>query len=187
MVEHCHDEPVYYGLHADTHFKGVKNAFFKYGGVGIDFAEPLYRAGLLSKEEEKVMGRTVVPFDVVLSHMPAPPKTREEIGAIIEEGLVSDTGAMVVEAYGEKDGKKICVEVHVYAPGLVESYERAGISAEMYITGQGGALFTKLFANDKYEQTGFITSDMLTDGEADYYFESAEKLGITLDVKKREV
>jgi saccharopine dehydrogenase-like NADP-dependent oxidoreductase len=184
MVEHAHDEPVYYGLHADSHFKGVRNAYFKYGGVGIDFAEPLYRAGLLSKDEEEVKGRKVVPFDVVLAHLPDPPKTREEIGAIIKEGLVSDTGAMVVEAYGKKDGRDRRVEVHVFAPGLMESYEKSGISAEMYITGQGGALFTKLFVNDKYTQTGFITSDMLTDGEADYYFESAAGLGITLDIRE---
>jgi saccharopine dehydrogenase-like NADP-dependent oxidoreductase len=187
MVEHAHDEPVYYGLHADTHFKGVKNAYFKYGGVGIQFAEPLARAGLLSHDEETVGGHTYVPFDVVLAHLPKPPRTREEVGAIIEEGIVSDTGAMVVEAYGEKDGKKKRVEVHVYAPGLVESYEKSGISAEMYITGQGGALFTKLFANDKYTQTGFITSDMLTDDEADYYFESAAALDITLDIKEFDI
>jgi saccharopine dehydrogenase-like NADP-dependent oxidoreductase len=184
MVEHAHDEPVYYGLHADSHFKGVRNAYFKYGGVGIDFAEPLYRAGLLSHDEEDVGGRKVVPFDVVLAHLPAPPRTREEVGEIIKEGILSDTGAMVVEAYGSKDGKDRRVEVHVYAPGLVESYEKAGISAEMYITGQGGALFTKLFANDRYTQTGFITSDMLTDDEADYYFESAAEMGITLEIKE---
>jgi saccharopine dehydrogenase-like NADP-dependent oxidoreductase len=125
-----------------------------------------------------------VPFDVVLAHLPNPPKTREEIGEIIAEGLVSDTGAMVIEAYGKKDGKGRRVEVHVFAPGLAESYEKSGISAEMYITGQGGALFTKLFANDRYTQTGFITSDMLTDDEADYYFESAAGLDITLDVRE---
>jgi saccharopine dehydrogenase-like NADP-dependent oxidoreductase len=186
MVEHAHDEPVYYGLHANSHFKGVRNAYFKYGGIGIDFAEPLYRAGLLSHEEEVVKGRKVVPFDVVLAHLPDPPKTREEIGAIIDEGLVADTGAMVVEAYGKKDGKDRRVEVHVYAPGLALSYEKSGISAEMYITGQGGALFTKLFVNDKYTQTGFITSDMLTDDEADYYFKSAAELDITLDIKEFE-
>ncbi|MDR1797002.1 MAG: saccharopine dehydrogenase NADP-binding domain-containing protein [Clostridiales Family XIII bacterium] len=183
MVEHCHDEPVYYGMHADTHFKGAKNAYFKYGGVGIDFAEPLSRAGLLSKDEETVNGRTVVPFEVILSHLPPAPKTREELQAILDEGIVSDTGCMVVEAIGKKDGKDVRVEVHVYAPGLVESFERSGISAEMYITGQGGALFTKLFANDKYDQTGLITSDMLTDAEVDYYFESAAELDITLEKK----
>jgi saccharopine dehydrogenase-like NADP-dependent oxidoreductase len=184
MVEHAHDEPVYYGLHSDSHFKGVKNAYFKYGGVGIDFAEPLYKSGLLSHEPEDWNGNSIVPFDFTLSHIPPAPKYRDEIKAIIDEGLVSDTGAMVIEAYGKKDGKDKRVEVHVFAPGLVESFEMAGITSEMYLTGQGGALFTKLFANDKYEQTGFITSDMLTGDELDYYFASAAELSITLDIRE---
>jgi saccharopine dehydrogenase-like NADP-dependent oxidoreductase len=183
MVEHAHDEPVYYGMHADSHFKGVKNAYFKYGGVGIEFSEPLSRAGLLSHEPEEIGGASVVPFDLVLKHIPAAPKYRDEIKTIIDEGLVSDSGCMVVEAYGMKDGGKVCVQVHVNAPGLVDSFERSGLSAEMYVTGQGGALFTKLFVNDKYTQTGLISSDMLTDDEVDYYFDSAAELGITLDIR----
>ncbi|MDR3363574.1 MAG: saccharopine dehydrogenase NADP-binding domain-containing protein [Clostridiales Family XIII bacterium] len=184
FVEHAHDEPVYYGLHADTHFKGVKNAYFKYGGVGIEFAEPLYRAGLLDKSEVDFKGVRFVPFDFTLSLVPPAPKTRTEIKAIIDGGLVSDDGCMVVEAYGRKGGKETRVEVHVFAPGLADSFAKSGISAEMYITGQGGALFTKLFANGKYTQTGLITSDMLTDGEVDYYFKSAAELEITLDVRE---
>jgi hypothetical protein len=50
----------------------------------------------------------------------------------------------------------------------------------MYLTGQGGALFTKMFVNDKYDQTGLITSDMLTEEEIDYYFARAAELDITL-------
>jgi saccharopine dehydrogenase-like NADP-dependent oxidoreductase len=38
FVEHAHDEPVYYGLHADSDFKGLKEAYFKYGGVSIEFS-----------------------------------------------------------------------------------------------------------------------------------------------------
>jgi saccharopine dehydrogenase-like NADP-dependent oxidoreductase len=187
FVEHAHDEPVYYGLHADTHFKGVKNAYFKYGGVGIEFAEPYYKAGMLSHDTEEFDGASIVPFDFVLAHIPPAPKYYDEIKSIIDEGLISDTGCMVVEAYGKKDGKNMLIEVHVMAPGLVESFERSGISAEMYITGQSGALFTKLFANDKYGQTGLITSDMLTGEELDYYFESAAELAITLEIRKFEI
>lgn len=183
FVEHAHDEPVYYGMHADSHFKGVKNAYFKYGGSGIEFSEPLAKAGLLSHDEEDWNGNKIVPFDYTLSHIPPAPKYRDEVKAIIDEGIIADSGCLVVEAYGLKDGKKTKVELHVYAPGLQDSFERSGISAEMYITGQGGALFTKLFANDKYTQTGLITSDMLTDDEVDYYFESAAKLDITLDTR----
>jgi saccharopine dehydrogenase-like NADP-dependent oxidoreductase len=183
-VEHAHDEPVYMGINADKFFKGARNIFFKYGGVGIEFAEPLYRAGLLSREEEVINGRDVVPFDVVLSHIPPAPKYKSEIQEILDEGLISDTGCMVIEAIGEKDEKKVRIEVHVFAPGMADAFARSGITSEMYLTGQGGSLFTKLFINDKYEQTGLISSDMLTEDEIDYYFSEAAKLSIHLDIRE---
>ena len=94
---------------------------------------------------------------------------------------------MVIEAYGKKDGKDVLVETHVNAPGLVESYEKSGITAEMYLTGQGGYLFTKLFVNDKFDQTGLISSDMLTFEQVDCYFEYAKELDITLDTTVKEL
>jgi hypothetical protein len=53
----------------------------------------------------------------------------------------------------------------------------------MYLTGQGGALFTKMLAQDKLTQRGLISSDMLTDEQVDYYFDEAAKLGITLEIE----
>lgn len=91
----------------------------------MEFAEPLYRAGLLSHDEREVKGRKVVPFDLIVDSIPAPPKFAREIKEIIDEGIVSDDGCMVVEAYGQKDGKNILVENHISAPGLVEAFERA--------------------------------------------------------------
>ena len=179
MVEHAHDEPVNMGLNNKEFFKGAKNIYFKYGGGGIDFAMPLYRAGLLSKKKENIKGAHVAPFDVILAHIPPAPRTGEEVREIIEEGLISDTGAMVVEAYGKKDGKDVLVDAHVFAPGLVDSYNKAGMSAEMYLTGQGGFLFTKMFIDGKFTQRGLITSDMLTDEQVDYYLELAAELDIT--------
>ena len=79
------------------------------------------------------------------------------------------------------------METHVNAPGLVESYEKSGITAEMYLTGQGGYLFTKLFVNDKFDQTGLISSDMLTFEQVDAYFAYAAELDITLDTKVKEL
>jgi saccharopine dehydrogenase-like NADP-dependent oxidoreductase len=185
MVEHAHDEPVYMGLNSKEFFKGCGNIYFKYGGVGVDFAMPLYRAGLLSHRKENIKGADVAPFDVVLAHVPPAPRTSEEVREIIEEGLVSDTGAMVIEAYGRKDGRDVMVDVHVFAPGLVDSYKKAGLSAEMYLTGQGGYLFSKMFINDKYTQHGLISSDMLTDEQVDYYLECAAKLDITYSIEIR--
>ena len=187
FVEHSHDEPLHYSFNAEKFFKGCKNAYFKYAGAGVDFAKPLYRAGLLSKKKEVVDGVEVTPFNLVLKHIPPAPKFEEEIKEIIDEGLVTDSGCMVIEAYGKKDDKDILVETHVNAPGFVESYEKAGITSEMYLTGQGGYLFTKLFVNDKIDQKGLISSDMLTLEQVDCYFEYAKELDITLDTKIKEL
>lgn len=183
FVEHLHDEPVQMGLHAEEYFKGAKNIYFKYAGAGVAFAEPLFRAGMLSTNLVEIDGVEVNPFDFVLKHIPAAPKFKEDIQEIIDEGLVSDSGCMVVEAYGKKDGKDVKVEVHVFAPGLVESFAKSGITGEMYLTGQAGYLFSKLFVEDQYTQTGLITSDQLTYEEVDYYFNEAAKLDINLDIR----
>ena len=66
FLNHCHDEPVQYGLNAEKYFKGCRNAYFKYAGVGMDFAYPLYRAGLLSHEEINANGYVVAPFDAAV-------------------------------------------------------------------------------------------------------------------------
>jgi saccharopine dehydrogenase-like NADP-dependent oxidoreductase len=183
LVEHEHDEPVHMGINSEKFFKGAKNIYFKYGGVGADFAKPLYRAGLLSRKEVSVKGQKVIPFEVVLAHLPPAPKSAEEIKEILDEGLVADIGAFVVEVYGKKDGKNVLVDVHLSAPGIVESFESAELTSEMYLTGQAGFIFTKMFVDDKYTQKGLISSDMLTDEQVDYYLSCAEKLDITYHMK----
>ena len=119
--------------------------------------------------------------DVILSKLPHPPRFAAEIEEILEEGLVSDTGAFVVEAMGRKDGKDVRVESHLFAPGFVESYEKFGVTGEQYLTGQGGFLFTKLFVNDQLDQTGFISSAELTEEANDKYLEYAKELEITIE------
>lgn len=186
MCEHAHDEPVYVAFNSEKYFKGCKNAYFKYGGVGIEFSEPLYRSGLLSWNEEEVDGQEVIPHDVILKHVPLAPKDPEQIKEIIDEGLVSDGGAFVIEAYGKKDGKDVIVELHLTAPGLVESYEKARMTSEMYLTGQGAFLYTKLFVNDMIDQKGLISSDMLSDKQIEQYIEWAKELGITYTMEIKE-
>ena len=153
----------------------------------MDFAEPLYRAGLFDHEEREIKSRKVVPFDVIVESIPKPPKFEEEIREIIEEGMEADDGCMVVEAYGKKDGKDILVENHVFAPGIVEAFERAKMTGEMYLTGQGGYLFSKMFINGDFDQYGLISSDMLSFEQVDRYFEYAAELGIRLETTVKEI
>ena len=187
LVEHAHDEPVYIGFNREKYFKNCKNAYFKYGGTGIEFSEGLYKAGLLHHEEEEFNGVKISPFDWVLAHVPPAPKDPEEIKAIIDEGIVEDNGAFVCEAYGQKDGKNVMVDLHLVAPGIEEAFQKAQMSSEMYLTGQGGYLFSKLFVNDQLDQKGVISSDMLTFEQVDTYFKYAAELDITLETKIKEL
>jgi saccharopine dehydrogenase (NAD+, L-lysine forming) len=185
LVEHAHDEPVNMGINSREFFKGAKNIYFKYGGEGIEFAEPLYRMGMLSTKPVDVDGQKVIPRHLVLKLTPPAPKYHDEIKEILDEGLEADTGAMVVQAIGMKDGRKVMVESYVYAPGCVESFEKSGLTAETYLTGQGGALYTKMLVNDKIHQKGLISSDMLTDEQVDYYLAEAAKLDITVETTEQ--
>ena len=186
LCEHAHDEPVYVAFNSEKYFKGCRNAYFKYGGLGIQFSEPLYRSGLLSYEEEEVDGEKIIPHDVILKHVPLAPKDPEQIRQIIDEGIVSDGGAFVIEAYGKKDGKDVMVELHLNAPGLIEAYQRAKMTGEMYLTGQGAFLYTKLFVNDMIGQKGLISSDMLDEKQVEQYIEWAKGLGITYTMEIKE-
>ena len=102
--------------------------------------------------------------------------------------MAVDSGCMVVESYGCKDGKDVLVEVHVNAPGFVESFEKAKMTGEMYLTGQSGYLYSKMFINGDFEgESGVISSDMLSDAQVDKFFEYAAELDITLDTKVKEL
>ncbi len=187
LVEHSHDEPVIMGINSKEYFKDVKNIFFKYGGYGIEFAEPLYKMGMLSDQPIEVDGNMVVPRNLLLKLTPPAPKYESEIREILDEGLEDDSGAMVVQATGMKDGKKVMVETYVNAPGCVESFEKAGLTGETYLTGQSGSFFTKLFVNDQITQTGLISSDMLTYEQVDAYLKYAAELDITIETTVKEV
>jgi saccharopine dehydrogenase (NAD+, L-lysine-forming) len=180
-VEHAHDEPVTMGLLAEKYLKGAKNIYFKYGGFGVEFAEPLHRMGLLSNEPIDVKGTAVVPMALALKLTPAAPKYPDEIKEILEEGLEAEEGAFLIRVDGEKDGKSIRIDNYVNAPGVAEAFEKASLSAETYLTGQCGALFTKMFVSDKIYQKGLFPPEVFDDEQRAYYLQEAAKLDITVD------
>ncbi|MCF8067451.1 MAG: saccharopine dehydrogenase NADP-binding domain-containing protein [Desulfobacterales bacterium] len=182
MVEHAHDEPVTMGLLADQELKGAKNIYFKYGGGGIEFSEPLSKMGLLSREEIEVKGKKVAPMDIILKLAPPAPKYPDEIKAIIEEGLEKDEGAFLIRVEGVKDGKKVRIDSYVGAPSLEEAFEKSGLTHETYLTGQSASLFTKMFVNDKIKKKGMFPAEVFDAEERAYYLKEAAKLDITVDM-----
>ena len=78
------------------------------------------------------------------------------------------------------------VDLHLVAPGIEEAYEKAKMSGEMYLTGQGAFLYTKLFVNEMITQKGLISSDMLDDDQVEQYLAWAAELGITYNIEIKE-
>lgn len=181
MVDHNHEEPVTMGLNAEKYLKGAKNIVFRYGGPHIELSEALYKMGFLSHEEREYNGFRYVPFDLALDHAPAAPKYADEIKEIIDEGLYTEEGAFQVVVQGKKDGKPIKVTVYVNTPGLIESFEKAGISHESYLTGQSAFIFTKMMVEDAVTQTGLISPEVLEADARKFFFDECAKLDITFD------
>jgi len=186
MVDHEHDEPVTMGLLADKVLKGVKNVEFKYGGPHVELSESLYQLGLLSKEPVTVKGTDIVPMDLVLQLCPPAPKFPDEIKAILDEGLVMEEGAFLVRVDGSKDAKPLRIDCNVNAPGLVEAFERSGLSHETYMTGQCGSVFVKMMVDEAFTARGLFVPEQLHADARRYCFQELARLGITID-KKIEV
>ena len=181
LVDHEHDEPITMGLLADEVLKGVKNVEFKYGGSSVELSELLYNMRLLSTEPVTVKGTSIVPMDVVLELCPPAPKYPEEIKAIIDAGVVKDEGAFLVRVEGQKNGAPVTLDSYVNAPGLVESFEKAGLSHEAFLTGQCAAVFVKMMVADVFNESGLFVPEQLPADTRRYYFDELAKLGVTID------
>ena len=181
MVDHEHEEPVTMGLLAGKDLKGVKNVNFRYGGPAVDLAESLYRMGLLSEEPLQLKSGEMVPMDLISHLTPPAPKYPEEIKQVIDGGMEFEEGAFVVKVHGKSRGREADVISYVNAPGLQESFKKAGITHESYFTGQAAFLFTKMFVNDRISRKGLFPPETFGKDERDYYLSEAAKLDLTVD------
>lgn len=186
LVDHEHDEPVTMGLLADKVLKGVTNVDFKYGGCGVELSELLFKIGLLSKKSVTVKGTRIVPLDLVLQLCPSAPKYPDEIKAIIDQGVAAEEGAFLVRVDGSKEGKPVRIDNYVNSPGLVEAFEKTGLSHESYLTGQCAAIFTKMMVDGIFSENGVHAPEQLPADARRYYFKHLAKLGITVEQSIRQ-
>ncbi len=181
MYDHHHEEPVTMGLLADKYLKGVKNINFRYGGPGCDVAKSFYEMGLLSSDPVEVKGQKVVPIDLIRVLTPPAPKSREEVEQVLVKGIESDEGIFLVRIDGQIDGREVRIDSYLNCPGLQESFDRAGISHESYLTAQSAYLFTKLLVSGKLDQKGVFPPEALDAPTRAYYLEEAAKFDLTVD------
>ena len=187
MVDHEHEEPVTMGLLADKYLKGVKNVYFRYGGPGCDLAKYFYDMGLLSEEPIDIDGQEYIPMKLISKLTPPAPKYKDEIKAVLDEGMISEEGSFLVRVEGVKEGAQLVIDTYGNGPGLTEAFQKAGITHESYFTGQCAFLFTKMFVNDKIGLTGVFPPEAFEPDMRAYYLKEAAKLDISIDqiVEKR--
>ena len=181
MVDHEHDEPITMGLLAETALKGVKNVEFKYGGFGVKLSELLYRMGLLSGDPVDLDGIQIVPMDLILKLCPPAPKYPEEIKAIIDDGVVAEEGAFLVRVEGYKDENPIRIDNYATGPGLVEAFEKTGLSHEAYLTGQCASVFVKMLVDEAFAEKGVFVPEQLGTDAREYCFRNLTELGVSVN------
>jgi saccharopine dehydrogenase-like NADP-dependent oxidoreductase len=137
--------------------------------------------GLLSSKPVMVNGAEIVPMDLVLQLCPPAPKFPDEIKAILDDGLVMEEGAFLIQAEGNKDDKPIRIDGYVNAPGLVDAFETSGLSHEAYLTGQCASVFVKMMVDDVFAEKGLYVPEQLHADALQYCFRELAGLGITVD------
>jgi saccharopine dehydrogenase-like NADP-dependent oxidoreductase len=181
MCDHHHEETATMGLLADEYLKGAQNIYFRYGGPGCDLAKRFWEMGLLSSEPVEVDGVEVVPMRLISKLTPPAPKYEKEIKEVIDAGIDVEEGVFLVRVDGIKDGEKVRVDSYVNVPGLRESFERAGISHEAYLTGQCAWIFTKMLIKGEVGQKGVLPPEVLEADARAYFLKEAAALDITVD------
>jgi saccharopine dehydrogenase-like NADP-dependent oxidoreductase len=161
--------------------KGAQNIYFRYGGPGCDLAKRFWEMGLLSSEPVEVDGVEVVPMRLISKLTPPAPKYEKEIKEVIDAGIDVEEGVFLVRVDGIKDGEKVRVDSYVNVPGLRESFERAGISHEAYLTGQCAWIFTKMLIKGEVGQKGVLPPEVLEADARAYFLKEAAALDITVD------
>ena len=133
--------------------------------------------GLLGTEPVDVKGVKIVPLDLVCQLTPPAPSDPATIKAALSEGMALEEGAALVRVQGLKNGKPVCLDNYINAPGLTESFEKHGITHESFLTGQSAFLFTKLFVNDKISAQGVFPPEVLDADAREYYLKEAAWAG----------
>ncbi len=177
LTDHEHEEPVTFS----KFFKGLSYCNMKYGGPATALAESLYRFGLLGTEPVEVDGVPVVPLRLVCKLTPPAPADPAEIEEVIKEGVLTEEGQMLIRVEGQTEGHRVRIDNYTNSLSLTRAFEKHRISHQSFLTGQSAFMFSRLFVEDRIEETGVFPPEVLDKPTRDYYLAELAKIGITVD------
>jgi saccharopine dehydrogenase-like NADP-dependent oxidoreductase len=160
--------------------KGLKNVTFKLGfdEAALNADEAFVASGMASKEPVVVHGVEVRPIDVYCATL-APNPSPEEMKRLVEAGEIQDYGVILVDAWGEKDGKPAKWNYSVFTPTIQWITQRIpGATSVSYGTSTPAAVYSEFLVNDTITQTGCIAPEILERPIRDAFIQELGRRGL---------
>jgi saccharopine dehydrogenase-like NADP-dependent oxidoreductase len=159
VYNHIHEEafslPLFIG-------RGIKYVDFKMGSPEMEALRMAWKYGLLSDKPISVKGKKITPRDVFLALTP-PTITPEDLETKIEKGTITGSyECVVIDVYGQKDGKQICHKLALLYPNILDVNKvLPGATYESYVVGTACAVLAKMIGNGGIRTRGVVPSEAL--------------------------
>ncbi len=165
VVAHDHEELSTIPRFLPKHFgdKGLRNVTFKLGfdEAALNADEAFVASGMASKEPVVVNGVEVRPIDVYCATL-KPNPSPEEMRRLVEAGEIKDYGIILVDAWGQKDGKPAKWNYSVFTPTIQWITERIpGATSVSYGTSTPAAVYSEFLVKDMITQKGCVVPEVL--------------------------
>jgi saccharopine dehydrogenase-like NADP-dependent oxidoreductase len=182
VVAHDHEELSTLPRFLPRHFgdKGLTNVTFKLGfdEAGLNADEAFVASGMAGKEPVVVKGVAVRPIDVYCATL-APNPAPEEMKRLVENGEIQDYGVILVDAWGEKDGKPASWSYKVFTPTIQWITERIpGATSVSYGTSTPAAIYAECLLRDVITQPGCVVPEILDRAVRDAFIKELGARGL---------
>lgn len=173
---HAHEEVVT----IPYFIKNVDYVDFKLGTPDLAIAKCVIQLGLLSEKYITVRGKRIHPRDVFVTLLPRTLSMDEVESKIADGTLMEEQECIVVEALGDKAGRRI--KYHGYVVMTLKEANKlmSGATALSYLVGTPAAIAVEMFCRKEIETTGVVAPEGLNKRERDSLLKYLVKKGIKI-------
>jgi saccharopine dehydrogenase-like NADP-dependent oxidoreductase len=160
--------------------RGLRNVTFKLGfdERALNADEAFVASGMASKEPVTVNGVGVRPIDVYCATLPPNPSPGE-MKRLVQEGKIQDYGIILVDAWGEKDGRPAKWSYRIFTPTIQWITERIpGATSVSYGTSTPAAIYAEFLVRGVIAQRGCVVPEILERHVRDAFIEELGARGL---------
>jgi len=173
---HAHEEVVT----IPHFFKNVDYVDFKLGIPDLAIAKYVIQLGLMSEEYITVRGRRIHPRDVFVTLLPRTLSMDEVESKMADGTLMEEQEYIVLEAVGDKAGRRIKYNGSVLMTLQEVSKLMSGATALSYLVGTPAAIGVEMFCRKEIETSGVLAPEGLKKKERDALLRYLVKKGIKI-------